>query len=325
VGGYIVRRLLAGLPLLWLIWTLVCAVGHMVPGRSEDLYASPQIHRRDQERLNQVYGLHRPLLVQYTRQLLATLRGDLPLSTSRGRPVNELIAPAVGPTLLLAGAALFLQFTFGIVLGAAAAARRDRALDHAISGLALTLHSIPVFWLGLLLVLAFSLRLGWLPPSHLSSLGAPTAGFLSRLMDLGRHMVLPLTTLTLAGLAVVIRHARSSLLEVFAHENLRAARARGLPPWRLLWRHELSQASLPLITLLGLALPALLSGTLLVEVVFSWPGLGQLTYQAILARDYPVVQTATLLTAVMVVLGNLAADLAMTLADPRTRPPGTVP
>lgn len=325
MGGYIVRRLLAGIPLLWLIWTLVFVVGHLVPGRSEDLYASPQISRQDQERLNRVYGLDRPLIVQYTRQLLATVRGDLALSTSRGRPVAEIIAPAVGPTLVLAGTALLIQFTLGILLGALAALRQGRVLDHAISGLALVLYSIPVFWLGILMVLIFSLRLAWLPPSHYSSLSASTAGLSGHLFDVGIHMVLPVATLTLAGLAVVIRHARSSLLEVLAHENLRAARARGLPEWRLLFRHGLRQAILPLITLLGLALPALLSGALLVEVVFSWPGLGQTTYQAILARDYPVVQAATLLTATMVVLGNLAADVAISVADPRTRPGGTAP
>ncbi len=325
MGGYIVRRLLAGIPLLWLIWSLVFLVGHLVPGRSEDLYASPQISRQDQERLNHVYGLDRPLMVQYTRQLLATLRGDLPLSTSRGRPVGEVIAPAVGPTLLLAGAALLVQFTLGIFLGALAALRRGRILDHAISGLALALYSIPVFWLGILMVLVFSLRLAWLPPSHFSSLSTPTAGFLGHLLDVGSHMVLPVATLTLAGLAVVIRHARSSLLEVLSHENLKAARARGLPQWRLIFRHGMRQAILPLITLFGLALPALLSGALLVEVVFSWPGLGQTTYQAILARDYPVVQAATLLTAAMVVMGNLAADMAVSLADPRIRPGGSAP
>lgn len=325
MAGYIVRRLLAGLPLLWLIWTLVFVVGHLVPGRSEDLYASPQISRQDQERLNRVYGLDRPLFSQYTRQLVSTLRGELPLSTARGRPVGEIIAPAVGPTLLLAGAALFLQFTLGILLGAIAALRRGRFLDHAISGLALALYSIPVFWLGILMVLVFSLRLAWLPPSHLSSLSSPGVGFAGRLLDMGSHLVLPVATLTLAGLAVVIRHTRSSLLEVLAHENLRAARARGLPQWRLLFRHGLRQAILPLITLLGLALPALLSGALLVEVVFSWPGLGQTAYQAILARDYPVVQAATLLTAAMVVLGNLAADVAVSLADPRIRPVGPGP
>jgi peptide/nickel transport system permease protein len=218
---------------------------------------------------------------------------------------------------------LLLQFTLGIILGGLAAWRCGRVLDHAISGLALALYSIPAFWLGIIMILLFSLRLAWLPPSHLSSLNMPTASLLGHVRDVGSHMVLPVATLTLAGLAVVIRHARSSLLEVLAHENLMAARARGLPEWRLLFRHGLRQAILPLITLLGLALPALLSGALLVEVVFSWPGLGQTTYQAILARDYPVVQAATLHTASMVVLGNLAADMAISLADPRARPVGT--
>jgi peptide/nickel transport system permease protein len=319
VGGFILRRMLAVLPLLWFIWTLVFIVGHLVPGRGDDLYSSPLISRQSQEHMRQVYGLDQPLPEQYARQLLATLRGDLAVSTASGRPVTEILRPAIAPTLLLAGSALALQFILGTALGAWAAVRSGRTADHVISYLALILHSLPIFWLGILLMMFFSLYLGWLPPSHMSSPAAPAATFSARLVDLLTHLALPLTTLTLAGLAVVIRHARSSLLEVLTDDTLQAARARGLPEWRLVWRHGMRQAILPLITLLGLALPLLLSGSLLVEVVFSWPGLGQVAYQAILGRDFPVVQATTLLVATLVVFGNLAADTAISLIDPRTR------
>lgn len=318
MGGFILRRMLAVLPLLWFIWTLVFIVGHLVPGRGDDLYSSPLISRQSQERLRRVYGLDEPVPQQYVRQLLATARGDLAVSTATGRPVTEILRPAIAPTLLLAGSALVLQFILGTALGAWAAVRGGRTADHVIGNLALVLHSLPVFWLGILLMMFFSLHLGWLPPSHMSSPAAP--GTLSaRLLDLLTHLILPLATLTLAGLAVVIRHARSSLLEVLDDDALQAARARGLPEWRLLWRHGMRQAILPLITLLGLALPLLFSGSLLVEVVFSWPGLGQVAYQAILGRDFPVVQATTLLVATLVVFGNLAADTAISLIDPRTR------
>jgi peptide/nickel transport system permease protein len=319
MGGFILRRILAALPLLWLIWSLVFVVSHLVPGRGDDLYTSPMISQQGQERLRRVYGLDRPLPEQYARQLFATLRGDLAVSTATGRPVGEIIRPAIGPTLLLAGTALILQFILGTALGAWAAVRGGRTADHFISHLALVLHSLPIFWLGILLMMFFSLYLGWLPPSHMSSPVMSSAGFPARLADQLLHLALPLATLTLAGLAVIIRHARSSLLEVLADDTMQAARGRGLPEWRLLWRHGLRQAILPLITLLGLALPVLLSGSLLVEVVFSWPGLGQIAYQAILGRDFPVVQATTLLVATLVVFGNLAADTAISLIDPRTR------
>ncbi len=319
MAGFILRRLLSVLFMLWLVWSLVFIVGHLLPGRQGDLYDSPQISREEEERLRRVYGLDAPLPLQYLRQFAATVRGDLALSTAQGRPVAEVVAPAIGPTLLLAGSALVLQFVLGTLLGVWAALRAGRLTDHMVSGVALTAHSIPVFWLGLVLMMVFSLQLGWLPPSHMRSLGqAPS----SRVLDLLWHLLLPLLTLTLAGMAVVIRHARSSLLEALQGENLHAARARGLPRWRLVLRHGLGQAILPLLTLLGLSLPALLSGALLVEVVFSWPGLGQITYQAILARDFPVVQATTLLTTAMVVAGNATADLSASLADPRVRPAG---
>ena len=319
MGGFILRRMLAALPLLWLIWSLVFVVSHLVPGRGDDLYTSPMISQQGQERLRRVYGLDRPLPEQYARQLFATLRGDLAVSTATGRPVGEIVRPAIGPTLLLAGTALILQFILGTALGAWAAVRGGRTADHVISHLALVLHSLPIFWLGILLMMFFSLYLGWLPPSHMSSPVMSSAGFPARFADQLLHLTLPLATLTLAGLAVIIRHARSSLLEVLADDTMQAARGRGLPEWRLLWRHGLRQAILPLITLLGLALPVLLSGSLLVEVVFSWPGLGQIAYQAILGRDFPVVQATTILVATLVVFGNLAADTAISLIDPRTR------
>jgi peptide/nickel transport system permease protein len=319
MGGFILRRSLAAIPLLWLIWSVVFLAGHLIPGRGDDLYASPQISRQGQERLRQVYGLDQPLPAQYARQLLATMRGDLALSTSTGRPVVEVIRPAILPTLLLAGSALALQFLLGTWLGAWAAVRKGRTADRVISSLSLVLHSLPVFWLGIVLMMFFSLHVGWFPPSHMRSPLASALTLPARLDDLAMHLILPLSTLTLAGLAVVIRHTRSSLLEILADDSLQAARARGLPEWRLLWRHGFRQAILPIITLLGMALPVLLSGALLVEVVFSWPGLGQIAYQAILGRDFPVVQATTLLVATLVVFGNLAADTAISLIDPRTR------
>ncbi len=319
VLGYALRRLVAAIPLLWLIWTLTFLVGRLVPGDPLELYQGPGVSRQSLERLREAYGLDAPLPVQYVRQLAATVSGDLALSTSQGRPVSEILAAAVGPTLLLAFLALLFQFGLGTVLGVVSAAARGRPLDAVITTLSLFFYSMPVFWLAVELVLLFSYQLGWLPPSHMRGVGAAEAGLLERFVDLARHTALPLLALGLSGTAATIRHVRSSMLEVAGTEFVRSARSRGLSEWRVTWRHALRNALLPLVTLMGLSLPFLLSGAVLVEVIFSWPGLGQVAFNAIRARDFPVVQATTLMTAVLVVAGSLLADLAAALADPRVR------
>jgi peptide/nickel transport system permease protein len=319
VLGYALRRLLAAIPLLWLVWSLTFLVGRLVPGDPVDLYQGPGVSRQSLERLREAYGLDDPLPVQYVRQLTSTLRGDLALSTAQGRPVRAIIPAAVGPTLLLASLALLFQFVLGTFLGVASAAAQGRPLDATITTLSLFFYSMPIFWLAVELILVFSYRLGWLPPSHMHGIGAADAGFLAWMLDLLRHLTLPLLTLGLSGTAATIRHVRSSMLEVAGTDFVRSARSRGLPEWRVVWRHGLRNALLPLVTLMGLSLPFLLSGAVLVEVIFSWPGLGQVAFNAIRARDFPVVQATTLMTAALVVAGSLLADLAAAVADPRIR------
>jgi peptide/nickel transport system permease protein len=319
VLGYAIRRLLAAVPLLWLIWTLTFFIGRAVPGDPLDLYESPNISREALEHLRGAYGLDDPLLVQYVKQLTATATGDLALSTAQGRPVARILAEAVGPTLLLTSLALLCQFLVGTVLGVLSSLKPERVLDQSVMAVSLFFYSVPVFWLGVELVLLFSYQLGWLPPSHMHSVGAERAGIAERFLDLARHTALPLLTLGLGGTAATLRHLRSSLLEVAETDFVRTARARGVPEWRVVWRHGLRNALMPVVTLMGLSLPVLLSGAALVEVVFSWPGLGQVAYHAILARDYPVVQATTLMTASLVVAGNLLADLLAPVVDPRVR------
>jgi len=319
VIGYALRRLLAALPLLWLIWTLTFVIGRSVPGDPMDLYESPNVSRESIENLRRAYGLDDPVPVQYLKQLGATLGGNLALSTSQGRPVSDVIREAVWPTLLLASLALLFQFLVGAVLGVLSALRHDRFTDHLIMAVSLFFFSMPVFWLGVELVLLFSYQLGWLPPSHMQSVRAAPSGAGEQFLDLARHTALPLLTLGLGGTAVVIRHLRVSMLDVTGQDYLRTARARGVPEWRVVGRHALKNALMPLVTLIGLSLPMLLSGALLVEVVFAWPGLGRVAYHAILARDYPVVQATTLMTAALVVAGSLLADLLAPVVDPRVR------
>jgi peptide/nickel transport system permease protein len=319
VIGYALRRLLAALPLLWLIWTLTFAIGRAVPGDPMELYESPDVSRESVDNLRRAYGLDDPVPVQYLKQLGATLGGNLALSTSQGRPVADIIREAVGPTLLLASLALLFQFVVGGFLGVLSALRHHRLLDHLIMAVSLFFFSMPVFWLGVQLVLLFSYQLGWFPPSHMGSIRVAGSGLEDRFGDLARHTVLPVLTLGLGGTAVVMRHLRSSVLSVAGQDYLRTARSRGVPEWRVTGRHALKNALMPFVTLVGLSLPMLLSGALLVEVVFAWPGLGRVAYQAILARDYPVVQATTLMTATLVVAGSLLADLLAPVVDPRVR------
>ncbi|MFQ5768192.1 MAG: ABC transporter permease [Acidobacteriota bacterium] len=304
--GYTARRLLAVLPLLWFIWTITFIVGRLLPGDPVDLYRSPHISARAVEHLRHVYGLDDPLPLQYMKQLTATLTGQEILSTSQGRPVWTIIRESVGPTLLLTGLALAGQFLLGLALGLGSALSRDGPVDHAISGIALFLYSIPSFLLGVQLILLFSAKLGWFPSSHMHSVRAGASSPWQQPADLLRHLFLPLLTLTLGSAAMTIRHVRSSLLEVSHMEFVKAARGRGLPEWRVTLRHILRNALLPLVNIVGLELPFLLSGALV-------------AYDAIMSRDYPVIQATTLLTACLAVLGSLLADLLTAAVDPRVR------
>ena len=315
---FTLRRLAAAVPLLWLVWTLTFVIGHLAPGDSLALYRGPNVSAVALERLRHVYGLDDPVALQYLKQFGATVTGDLAVSTSQGRPVRDIIGEAIGPTLLLTGIALFLTFMFGGVLGLVSARAAHRPLDHAITTGALFLYSMPSFWLGVELILLFSYSLGWLPSSHMASTRRP-AGMFGSFADLGLHLALPVATLALGSIAAVSRHLRSSLLEALATPFIRAARARGLSEWRVVGRHGLRNALLPMVTLLGLSLPVLLSGTVVVEVIFSWPGLGQVAYGAIRARDFPLVQATTLMTTALVLVGSLLADLLAAALDPRVR------
>ena len=266
-----------------------------------------------------LFGLDRPLPEQYLDWLKAALRGEWGTSFEAQRPVAELVGEALGPTLLLAGTALVLQYGIGLLLGVAAARRQGRAADHLIRLLSLLVYSQPVFWLGLMAILLFSLRLPLLPASHMHSVGADEMGTAARFADLVRHLALPALVTGLHSASGVARFVRGSLLEVLSREYVTAARAKGLSERRVIWVHGVRNAIVPLIQVFALSLSGLLSGSLVTEVIFAWPGLGRLSFDAILARDYPVVLATTGLSAFLVVAGNLLADLLQGWADPRVR------
>ena len=320
MAGFILRRLAASLLLFLLVLSVTFFLLHLIPGSPLNLAEDSRLPREARENLRRIYGLDRPLPEQYLTWLSSVaLRGDWGPSLSQQRPVTSAIAAALPGTLLLASAALFIEFGVGLLLGVAAARRPGSAVDHAIRIGSLLLYSQPVFWLGLMAILLFSYIWPILPASHLRSVDADTMGFGARSLDLLRHLVLPAGVMGLRSAGGTARFVRASLLEVMGRDYIRTARAKGLSERRVVWAHGLRTALVPLIQLFALSLPALLSGSLIVEIVFSLPGIGRLAFDAILARDYPLILGVVAFSAVIVLLGNLLADLLHAVADPRVR------
>jgi peptide/nickel transport system permease protein len=266
------------------------------------------------------YGFDRPLAEQFARYLIGVATGDLGYSTSTGRPVRDAIADALPNTLLLMTVALVGSFAIGMGIGAIQAARRGGPLDEALSAVTLFFHSIPDFWLALLVLLAFTY---WIPlfPSGgiVDALEYPGLGAWSRIVHRAHHLALPAGTLTVIVAAVVARYQRSALLDVVSEDYIRTARAKGIAERAVLARHALRNALLPMITLLGLAIPSLIGGAVFVENVFTWPGMGSLTVTAISTRDYHLVTGTVIVGSAMVVIGSVIADLLYAVADPRLR------
>jgi peptide/nickel transport system permease protein len=317
--GLVARRLGAAGLLLLLVLSLLFALLQLAPGDPAERLLDPRIGSQQRQTLRAVYGLDRPPHVQYLRWLAATLRGDLGISFRHSRPVAEVLGDHLGPTLLLAAAAMVVQNVAGLLLGVTAARHAGRPADHLIRSGSVLLYSLPTFWLGLTALALLSYRLGLFPPGHMQSVGAGDMPPAARLLDLLHHLVLPALVLGLAAGGATARFVRNGLLDNLGEEFVRTARAKGLTRRRIVWLHALRNAATPLLQILGLSLPFLLSGALIVEVVFSWPGVGRLAFNSALARDYPVVLATTGLSGLLVIVGSLVADLLQLALDPRLR------
>ena len=319
MAAAILRRAAAALALLLVVLTGAFALLEALPGDAAAAFEDPRVPPAQRERLRAVYGLERPAPERFVRFLSAAARGDWGYSFSHHRPVARVLGAALPWTLALAGAALLLEFGLGIPLGLWAARRAGAAADHALRVAALALWTLPSFWLGLLLLLAFAFGWRLLPPGGVASPGAEAWPWLARAGDLLRHLALPAAAIGLPAAAATARFVRASLLEVAGEGWLLAARARGLAPRRVIWGHALRAAASPVLQLFGLSLASLLSGSLAVEVVFGWPGLGRVTYEALVARDQPVLLAGATLAAATVLAGSLIAELAHLALDPRVR------
>ena len=316
--SFLLRRLAASLLLLWLILTLTFFLIHLAPGDPIHLVEDQRLTQEQRERLERVYHLDRPVLEQYVAWLGAVvLHGDWGTSFSQQRPVSRVIADFLPRTCLLAGAALIVEYAAALILGIAAA-RRCGATDHLVRFVSLLLHAQPLFWLGLMSILLFSYVWPILPAGGFPS-NADVAGPLVRALDLLRHLALPALVLGLYQAGSTLRFVRGSLLEVMDRDFIRAARAKGLSETRVIWVHGLRNALTPVIQLFGVALPSLLGGTLIIETVFSWPGIGWLTFISVGTRDYPVLLATTALSGALVASGSLVADLLHAAANPVVR------
>jgi peptide/nickel transport system permease protein len=312
LARYLVKRL--GFAVLMLIGVSLVLFGIMrlAPGGPEAVLIGGEFSEEAAAQIRQRLGLDRPLLLQYATWAAAAVRGDLGRSFKTGDPVGTLVVDRLGPTLQLTGSALVFALVVAVPLGVLAAVRRNTIWDSLGSAVSLFGVSFPSFWLGIMLILLFSEALRLLPPSGLSEYGRE-AELASRL----RHAVLPTLTLGLIQMAAFMRFTRSSLLEALRQDYVRTARAKGVPGGRVVWRHALRNALIPIITVVRLSLPTLVGGAVLTETVFAWPGIGRLAVGAVFERDYPVIMGVNLLVATVVIGANLVTDIAYCLIDPR--------
>ena len=315
---FLVARLLAAPLLLLGVVTLSFILVHAAPGEPFSAERAAGLSPDAAARLRAIFGADAPLHVRYLRWLSAVARLDFGVSYAHRRAVTSVLGAALGPTLLLMGTALLLAAAAGGAAACAAAVIGSRRLDGALSVLAVTAYSAPSFWIGVLLVQALSIRLGWLPVSGWRSADPDAAGAAAALLDVGRHLLLPCLTLAAPAAAGIAMHLRASLADSLGAASALAASGRGASRLRVTLLH-LRNAAASVVTLLGFALPGLVGGSLVVEVLFAWPGMGRVTYEAILARDLPVILAAVALAAAVTIAGSIAADLGCAAADPRIR------
>jgi peptide/nickel transport system permease protein len=322
MAKYLLKRILMLFPLLLGITLITFTVIHLAPGEPVEMQVSmsPKISAQTREKLREYYGLNKPLHVQYGLWLSHLARLDFGRSFAPDhRPVTDKIVERIPITLSLNVIALILEFGLAIPIGIIAAVHRDTLVDRGISVFVFLGFAVPTFWLALLCMYFFGVKYNLLPISGIHSMGADRLTFLPRLLDLAKHLILPISIATFGSLAGLSRYMRSTMLEVLSQDYITTARAKGLKERTVIYKHALKNALLPVITLLGFSLPALIGGSVIFETIFAIPGMGQLFYQGVMSRDYPLVMGILVIGAFLTLLGNLLADLCYAFADPRIR------
>lgn len=310
--SYILRRLLATLPVMGMVALIVFAILRLSPGDPAAVLAGDMATPQQVAQIRATLGLDRPLHEQFAGWIMQLLRGDLGVSLISGTPVTELIAGRLGPTLALATGAILLSVLVAVPLGVLAAARRGSMLDRGVMAFSVLTFSVPVFLKAYLLIQLFSIDLGWFPVQGYRPIEAG-------IWEFGQRLVLPVIALSAAYIALIARIARSSVLEVIGEDYVRTARAKGADESTVLMRHALRNAAVPIVTIVGIGVAALIGGVVVTESVFNLPGLGRLVVEAVLAHDYPVIQGLILFFSFVYILVNLVVDVLYTVFDPRIR------
>jgi len=310
---HLVRRLLQTVVLLLVVSLVVFALVTQAPG-GPSILLDRNMGAEEIARMRAILGLDQPLHVQYVRWLGQVLRGNLGISYQVGLPVLEIIGQMLPNTLVLSVAALVLSLIIAIPAGIVSAARPYTPVDHTVTFLCFFGISVPTFWLGLMLIVLFSIVLGWLPPGGMRTIGGPASP-----LDVARHLILPAVVLGTANMALFARYTRSSTMAVLRADYVRTARSKGLAERAVLYRHAFRNALITIVTVVGLQLPRLVGGAAITETVFAWPGMGSLAVRAAFERDYPMIMGITLVISTVVVLSSLLVDLVYVYLDPRIR------
>jgi peptide/nickel transport system permease protein len=321
---YLVRRIAIGVLTLLLITFVIYGLIRNIPGTpltvaQNEIDPSKQMSKERIKQLEAIYGLDKHWTVAYVQWIGNVLQGDLGRSFSRKQAVSRIISQRIGPTLLLSVPSLLLSYLLSIPLGLYCSARAGRTDERVISTLLYVLYSFPAFVAALFLQLLFAVRLGWLPLFGMVSDHYEQMSLLGKTWDLFLHSLMPVTVYTYGGLAYGARFIRSNMQEVMRQDYIRTARAKGLGPVSVVWKHAFRNTLIPLVTLLGLELPGLLSGSVVIEQIFTWPGMGRQFFESIIERDYPTIMGLTLMFSVLTLAAQLLADVFYTLVDPRVR------
>lgn len=329
---YFIKRLALTIPTLLGVSIIVFLLIHMIPGDPIDIMVGDRISAEARLALEERLGFDQPLHVQYWQWFTNALQGDLGISIRSNQPVIREILNRLPATIELTLVALFIAVLFGIIFGVSAARHRNTIIDQSMIGFSLLGVSIPIFWLGMMLIMLFSVLLGWLPVSGRLSMGtaipsitglylfdALITGHFEAFIDALKHLLMPAFSLATVSLALIVRVTRSSMLDVLSEDYIRTARAKGLREGKVVYVHALKNALIPVVTVIGLQLAKLMGGAILTETVFSWPGIGRLLINAIGFRDYPVVQGVVLFVAFAFIFINIIVDLLYAYLDPRIR------
>lgn len=309
----IIKRIFNIIPMLFFITIISFILMHLAPGDPLQAYISPEMNVDDIARIRESLGLNDPIIVQYFKWLGNTLQGNLGYSMVNNRPVLELILERLGPTLLLSGSALIIAIIISIPVGLIAGYKKNSILDNILNVISYIGISIPSFWFAMMLIYIFSIKLNIFPSVGMRSIGVETTS------DVIKHLVLPVTVLSFYNLSVYIRYIRSSTIGQLKEDYVLTQYAYGASTKDVLFKHVFKNTLLPVITIFGMSLPGIFTGAFITETIFGWPGMGQLGVNAIFGYDYPVVMGITLFSSLMLIIGNLIADILYTVIDPRIK------